>query len=250
MLRRIVQSRISDHAVQQLMLLIESGRLQPGAKLPVEREIASQLGVSRPSVREALRVLEAIGLVEIRRGRGAYVLRRDSPSDSLQQHWRAWVVAHRPELVEVWQVRAALEAEGAALAAQRATGADVAVLERIHKDMAEAVAAGDLPAIVVADYHFHSQVASLSGNRLLTQLVESALSPSDDRNRPRVFSLPGRTQRSRDEHGEVVAAIAAGDPAEAAAAMRRHLRGVVRDVEALAEQSGMAQVGTTRGDGP
>jgi GntR family transcriptional repressor for pyruvate dehydrogenase complex len=247
MLRRIVPVRVSDHAVEQLMLLIETGKLQPGDRLPVERDIAGQLGVSRPTVREALRVLEATGLVEIRRGRGIYVLRRDSASGGLQENWRKWVVAHRSELVEVWQVRAALEAEAAAMAAQRATEGEIAVLRSIHKEMADAITAADLTAIILADYRFHSHIARLSGNHVLQQLVESALSPSDDRNRPRVFSLPGRQHRSWNEHGEIVAAIEARDPAEAAAAMRRHVRGVIRDVEALTDQTEAAQAGTEKG---
>jgi GntR family transcriptional repressor for pyruvate dehydrogenase complex len=248
MLRRIVPVRVSDHAVQQLMFLIETGQLQPGDRLPVEREIASQLGVSRPTVREALRVLEAMGLVEIRRGRGIYAVRRDGGAGGLQDNWRKWVVDHRSELVEVWQVRAALEAEASAMAAQRATPGELDVLRRIHKEMGDAIAAGDLTAIILTDYQFHSHIAQVSGNRVLRQLVESALSPSDDRNRPRVFSLPGRQERSWQEHGEVLAAIEATDPAEAAAAMRRHLRGVIRDVEALADQLETAPAGAERAE--
>ena len=248
MLKRIVPVRASDHAIDQLMLLIDTGKLQPGDRLPVEREIASQLGVSRPTVREALRVLEALGLVEVRRGRGIYAVRRDGAADGLQENWRKWVVAHRPELIEVWQVRAALEAEASAMAAQRATSEGLDALRRIHGEMRDAIAAADLTAIVLADYHFHSHIANLSGNRVLRQLVESALSPSDDRNRPRVFSLPGRQQRSWREHAEVVAAIEAKDPADAAVAMRRHLRGVIRDVEALADQDETAQSATEGGE--
>ena len=110
MFQPIESDRLSDKAVGQIKALIEDGRLKPGDKLPAERELIKLLSVSRASLREALRILEVLGLIEVRTGIGAFVMLTDV--GALPAEWNALLIKTKQEMIDLLEVREALESQG------------------------------------------------------------------------------------------------------------------------------------------
>jgi len=211
---------VSDSLSAKLEQMIVRGELPQGSRLPPEREFAAQLGVSRASVREALRELELKGMVDRRPGRGTTV------ADASRMLHTGSLLAVMSEIErtvsEVMDLRAALEPPIAGRAASRATPRDVERLTAIHA----AMRATRSPARAVElDVDFHQEIGRATHNPLLVKLVEVTsewMAPS--RNRP----LQSRRRRSRSlaAHGRILDAIAAHDPDAAAAAMADHIADV------------------------
>jgi DNA-binding FadR family transcriptional regulator len=201
---------------EQLRELIARGEYQPGARLPAERELAEALGVSRPSVREALIALEVEGRVRISVGSGVYVTDGPPASRPLPepQHEGPFEVLSAREVVE-----SAVAAEAAAVPG------DAAALDAV---LARAEACtGPNRAHIAFDRAFHVALAQRTGNAVLVRLVGELF---DQRINPyfaqlaRLFETPTSWRAAVDEHRSVRDAVAAHDPEAAGAAMRRHLR--------------------------
>jgi DNA-binding FadR family transcriptional regulator len=200
---------------------ITSGRLQPGARLPTEREMIAAFGVSRTVVREAVAALRADGLVTTRQGLGAFVAAgaalRPYRLDPERRHSLADVVA-------LMELRRAIEVEAAALAAERADGA---ARRRIKQALAafERGIARDRSSIA-EDFAFHSAVAAATGNpefpRILDYLGRFIIIPRQTI-RLDARSEAGYLRTLVKEHRAIAAAVLARDPAAARAAMREHL---------------------------
>jgi len=142
MFKPIRPKRISDQVFEQLKDLIFKGHLKPGEKMMTERDLAQALGVSRPTVREAINKLVNLGVVEHRQGQGTFV---KSPSDDSEKNPLAAIISD-PEfdLVELLEVRLGLECNAATLAAQRATEEDIRALRSCLEDMISEVEQGGL----------------------------------------------------------------------------------------------------------
>lgn len=182
--------------------LITSGALEPGERL-IEDRLAAQLGVSRNPVREAIRLLESTGLVEVRPRRGAYVTSVDVE-----------------DLVQVLQLRAVLEGYAAAQAAEHRTAEDLAAVRRWITEGRAATKDGDIVRSAECHRSFHLEIERMAGNRYLAEVSEPL------RNRTElVFSLliEQRGRVTWSEHEAIVKAIAAGDAAGAERAVSRHL---------------------------
>lgn len=217
-IQSIEPRRLYRQIADQIRTLIRAGEFSAGARLPPERDLARQLGVSRPSVREALIALEVEGLVEVRIGSGIYVLDAMRNGGGNAEHQ---ALAGPFELL---RARWVVEGECAALAAKSARKAQIAAidesLELMQKEME-----GDTPA-VNADRLFHLRVAEGTGNSALVQVVRMLW---EDRAGPLYKQLehhydsPELWDAALAEHRAVVKAIAAREPAAARAAMQRHL---------------------------
>ncbi|MEV0951329.1 FCD domain-containing protein [Promicromonospora sp. NPDC050249] len=224
---------LSGTLVESLRTRIVNGDIAPGEKLPSEPRLATEHGVSRTVVREAIARLNLEGLVHTRRGSGSYAL--TPPADDADgAPPLARSLADRLALVEY---RLALEAEAAALAATRRTAAQLAALT----DRLDALASSDgHPATAMQhDFAFHRLVAEAAGNRFLLEAL--------DRLGPQMIAMPrgrldrhdgGRFTAVVQEHRAVLAALESQDPLAAAAAMRVHLAGSRRR---LLAESGAAQ---------
>jgi GntR family transcriptional repressor for pyruvate dehydrogenase complex len=216
------------HAVkEQLLGAITSGEFGPGDKLPSESELGSSLGVSRVSVREALRSLEAVGLIEIHHGRGSFV--RNGPSERYQSPFAGWLRVHRDQVVELMKVRGALDELAAA---EAATHADAGALGEIETSQDRFRSAARrtgvaMEELIAADVDFHLAIARASGSPLLLNLLEE-LNTQLGESRQVLFSLPDRTSSSVAEHDAIVRAIAGRRGARARAAAARHLESVRR----------------------
>jgi len=214
-IQTIEPRRLYRQIADQLRSLIEHGEYEVGTRLPPERDLATQLGVSRPSVREALIALEVEGLVEVRMGSGVYV----RPHDAQQ---RPRVVGEGP--LETIRARQLIEAELAAHAATHMKKAQIVGLRNALSLMQHEVDAGHLPTR--GDRLFHERIAEASENSVLHRIVCELF---DERHNPLFEQLGTHFESVRSwniaiaEHHAVVDAIARHSPEAARAAMAAHL---------------------------
>jgi DNA-binding FadR family transcriptional regulator len=212
--------RLYRQIADQIRALIKSGEFQSGARLPPERDLAKQLGVSRPSVREALIALEVEGLVEVRIGSGIYV---QTPGDHHRAGSHASDAAAGP--FELLRARYVIEAECAALAAKSARKSQVlAIAEALERMQREVDGGDDQP--LGSDRDFHMRIAEATGNGALVAVVKMLW---DERTGPLYKQLehhydsPSLWGNAMAEHRAVYKAIAAKDAGAARTAMQRHL---------------------------
>jgi DNA-binding FadR family transcriptional regulator len=210
--------RLYQQVADQIRSVIEQSRFTPGTRLPPERELALQLGVSRPSLREALIALEIEGQVEIRMGSGVYVCSAPPGSD----------LRHAPlgdSPSELMQARAVLEGGIVSLAVARATRQNLERVRSCMEAMRQDVRRGHVP--VEADRRFHVAIAEMTGNPVLARLVGDLF---DGRHGPMSSRMSRRAENAHtwetalEEHEAILRALETRDPQEAEAAMVSHLR--------------------------
>lgn len=214
--RVIPHRRLYQEIALQIRAHIENGEFRVGARLPSERELAHELKVSRPSVREALIALEVEGLVEVRTGAGIFVC---------EPQWPFPYHASSEGPLEIMRARISIEGETAAMAARQMRDADVKELEKILKTMDPNLPSqeSDFPA----DRAFHLYIAEKAGNSVLVRIVAELF---DARHSPlslqfgKHFENVTTRRKAVAEHEVVVKALASRNPASAKQAMQRHLR--------------------------
>jgi len=158
-LEPIRTKKISEEIVSQIKQLISKGELKPGDRIPSERELAAMLGVSRPSVREAIMVLEAMGFLESRQGGGTFV--KALTAVSIMDPLAKLVEKRDPELLRsLAEVRMGLESWSAYLAGKRATAKDIAELRRLYYVMEKQAAKGGWDSEIDAEFHYAITAAS------------------------------------------------------------------------------------------
>jgi len=196
-------------------------KLKPGDKLPSERELAEMLQVSRSSIRDAIRSLELMGLVEPRQGAGTIV--RGLSAESLLNPF-ANALKHRQELVsELLDFRKMLEPPLAARAAMHAAPDEISEMEEILRRQEEKLSNGE--AAIAEDAEFHYNIALASGNSVVLKLIDMVMDLLRD-TRERSLQLEGRPQKSLAGHRRILAAIKRHDAEAAEAAMRRHIEDI------------------------
>ena len=201
-----------------------------GDRLPPERVLVEELGVSRTVVREALSSLEALGLIETRGTRGRFVTSGGS-SERSRSIVSAWLHQHAPEILEVDEIRSVLEAqairamsEWEAIDAARAAGA-------IVREQSDALERGESVAAADGDAAFHRLLSSYTKNGALLVLIDGLVEASR-KGAYAVYSLPETAHRSLAQHREIVAALAASDVARAAELARDHMIDAARQYAA------------------
>lgn len=222
MLKPIKPKRMSDQVFEQLKDLIFRGHLKPGDRLMTERELAQNLGVSRPTVREAINKLVAIHLLEHRQGQGTFV---NPPTASADRNPLAAVInGQNASLMDLLEVRLGLECNAVALAAQRATEEDVRELEKSVQEMGSAVAEGKLGSD--ADITFHMAIAYATKNVVQIHIMKSLydlLFHGIQENLQHLYTEPINLNIVLQQHTDILNAIRQRDPHEAYASMKRHI---------------------------
>lgn len=212
---------LTDLAIEKIKEMIQSGELAPGDRLPPEQELSRRLGLSRSSLREAVKALEAIQILDVRRGDGTFVT-------SLEPELLLGTVSfildfHRSNAVlEVFEVRRLLESEAAALSALRATPEDIAAISTTF-NLAKA---GDIDSLIEHDKEFHASIAASSGNGYLAGLISSV---SDQTVRARYWRgvvEESASARTLAEHRSILTAIQDRNPDLARALTLTHIAGV------------------------
>ncbi|WP_258359021.1 FadR/GntR family transcriptional regulator [Moorella sulfitireducens (nom. illeg.)] len=223
---------VYHRVVDEIKKSIFEGRIKPGDRLPAERELAEMLGVSRTSVREALKMLAAEGLVSIRHGQGAFISEQDP--DEYLKRFASHLPVNRDTVLHLFEVRKVLEPQAARWVAERAGQADIQELASMVTTTREHLGrlrSGRLSLLAGHDSNFHYRLAQATGNTVLVRLMHSMLDLLAD-SRSRSLAIPGRGERSVDEHYEIVKALLARDGEAAATAMFRHLEDVEAQVAA------------------
>ena len=211
---------VTEDAIERIRELVASGAWGPGTRLPREVDLAKQLGLSRNSLREAVRALSQARVLEVRQGDGTYVSSLD-PGELLKPTLSATHLLQGRTVLELFEVRRMLEPEAAALAAQRG---DAEVAAALEAELDRMVAAGDsADDLVEADAAFHDVIAHAPGNGVLRALLRS-LSTSTVRARLwHGIADRGALDQAREEHRRIYEAIAAGDADLARASALLHI---------------------------
>jgi GntR family transcriptional repressor for pyruvate dehydrogenase complex len=217
-LRPVSRPRLYEQLVERLLDYMHSERLKVGDRLPAERDLATQLGVSRASISQALVALEVQGVIDVRHGDGAVIL--DVPAE---RQVLAALRARRSRLREVIEAREALEVKLAALAARRRTPEDLGTIDDALAEMAGEVARGERGAS--GDEHFHAAVTAAAHSGLLAGLM-TEIAELVRESRIESLTQPGRPEQSLLAHRKVADAIRDGDAEGAAAAMAAHIAAV------------------------
>jgi GntR family transcriptional repressor for pyruvate dehydrogenase complex len=227
------RSRILDEAAEKIRTFIEEQGIQPGSRLPSERDLVKKLGVGRTSVREGLRSLELVGLVEVVPGKGMYLKEKiDAP---LQRLIESWLPDHRGMVKELVELREAIETQSAYLAAGRAKESDILDMERAVAIMRAAVPENDVERFVEADTDFHDTIAKASGNGLLRQVLGSIAKEIFTFRMAAAYLGETMLQRSLSDHEAVLKAITEKNPAGALHAMREHIVRTPMDFHLIGE---------------
>ena len=219
MLRKINKNTIANQVIDQLTDLIRSGSLKPGERLPSEREMAEQLGVSRPPLRESLRALEYAGIIETRYGDGIYVTRSDFPEEP-----GFFTLLNQYTLEEMVEMRKIVEKAAVRLAIERATDEDRKKLEAIQERTKKSV--DDMEAFIECDFAFHSAIVEATRNSMLFKTVRTMRKLMGEFNRELLQSRDFRIGVAM-QHETILNAIFAGDKNRAEEAMDKHLDNVV-----------------------
>ena|SRR5579875_3279182 len=231
---------LAGRIVDSIRDMVERGQLKPGERLPPERELAAQLGVSRTALREALHTLAALELVEVRHGRGIFVI-GDSVQATVQR--LSLALSDQPaagssasseaiaRLRELFDIRRVLEGAAAEWAAQRATPEQIAEMRTILASDKAARTAEQVDSSLISelDGRLHALIAASTTNRTL-MLLMAVLLDELAQARNRSLALPGRITRSLYQHEALVSAIATHDVAGARAAMLEHINDVERTI--------------------
>ena len=226
MFTAVSPNRMSEAIVAQIKTLIRTNRLRPGDRLPSERELCERMGVSRVTVREALRILEAGGLVEIRVGArgGAFVT---TPSSERLGAGLADLINLAPvTAVEVTEARLVFELGIIPTIVERATDEDIEDLRRLTREHVTALRQGEYTMARSAE--FHVRLAACTHNAAIEMLVHSFHGPLLMSLREAATAAPLMGQRGVYEHRDLIEAIAARDVAAATEIMHRHLSRTAR----------------------
>lgn len=227
------QDRLYQEVARSLFQDLATGKYAIGDRLPAERELSAELGVSRPTVREAIIALEVQGLVEVRIGAGAYVRRLPGADDAPGFNITAF---------ELTEARMLIEGEAAATAAQHITDEELQELDELVREISSENARETVSEN--ADRAFHLAIARASRNSAVVKVIEDlwklrTVSPACV-----LMYEKARAARVRpvvEEHAEVVAALRSRDPAKARAAMRSHLNAVLDHLLFATEEMAIEQ---------
>jgi GntR family transcriptional repressor for pyruvate dehydrogenase complex len=224
--------RLSDKVSEELLARIKSGELQAGSRLPSERELGDQFGVSRTVIREAVRSLAAKGVIEVRSGSGVHIAAVGAAQVSEQMS--LFLRGRGPiDYGKINEVRTGLEIRMARLAAERATDEDLATLREHHERMA--ALEDDIEAASIEDVEFHRTIARATQNELFLVMLDSIGDVLLDIRRA-TLGVPHRFHDGVGYHQNVLDRIAAHDPDGAAQAMRDHLADADRVWRAVAAE--------------
>lgn len=229
------QQTLSDRVAETVLERIISKRLQPGDRLPSERALGEQFGVSRTVVREAVRSLVARGVIEVRSGSGLRVaqIRSEAVSDFMSLYLRGRGTL---DYGKVQEVRETIELRIVQLACERATTQDLDTLRAAHARMERAV--HDFEEASAADVEFHRTIAKITHNELFLVMLDSIGDILADVRRRATLGIKGRTHKALNHHHTILERILARDASGAEAAMRAHLDDVSKAMAKLSTDSG------------
>lgn len=229
----IRKSGVAEEISARLLTMIKEKQLHPGEKLPAERELAAMLQVSRPSLREALRALAIMNVIEIRQGDGTYVTSLEP--ELLVEHLDFVVSLDDATILQLFEARKIVEVGAAALAAKNITDGEIAALENCLAKSIENI--HDPQEFLAIDLELHEHILEAAGNPFIKRFLAS-LSRIGLASRGRTVEIPGVREVTARDHGVIVSAIKAHDEDAAAEAMHAHLNHVEERLIDLIKEDG------------
>jgi GntR family transcriptional repressor for pyruvate dehydrogenase complex len=217
--RAVRKGRRYQEIADQIQQLIVKGVLKPGDRLPPERELARQLGVGRSSLRDAVRTLEVMGILEPRQGHGTVIC--EPSAEALVVPLTSVLMRKRELVAELLDVRRMIEPALASRAAVNATAEEIAHLDDVLRRQAEKMSRGE-PSIE-EDSEFHYAIARAARNGVILKVLDVLMDLLRE-SRARSLQVPGRMQKSYAGHRRVLSAIKRRDAAAAESAVRKHLQ--------------------------
>jgi GntR family transcriptional regulator, transcriptional repressor for pyruvate dehydrogenase complex len=213
---------ITDEAIEKIKAMIVSGELRPGDRLPKEADLAAQLGLSRNSLREAVRALSLVRILDVRQGDGTYVTSLE-PKALLDGLSFIVDLHHDTTVLEFFEVRRILEPAATALAAQQI---GLETVEELREHLAKVTGESSVEELVENDLEFHRRIAEAAGNSVLYSLIDTLCGPTIRARVWRGLTQEGALKRTLDEHHAILDALA-GRQAEIARALATvHIAGV------------------------
>jgi GntR family transcriptional repressor for pyruvate dehydrogenase complex len=219
--RQVRKTKVYHEIVDQIQELIAAGRIKPGDRLPPERELAELFKASRNSVRDAIRVLEQMGLIESRQGDGTYV--RSVTAEELAEPLALLLLQSRTQMRELWEVRRVLEPALAEFAAARITDEELGELDAILEAQRRKVESGFIA--LEEDTAFHAGIAEAARNTVMLRALDTLVDLLRQ-SRERSLQQHDRPAYSLAGHRRILAALRRRDPDGARAEMLRHLRDI------------------------
>ena len=219
--RVVRKTRVSEEITEQVRDLITSGRLKIGDRLPAERELAKILQVGRSTVREAIRAMESLGILESRPGEGTFLVSHplhSQPDPITANAFKSWENQRK-----LFEVRMVIEPDIAALAARRASFEQILKMREILREQEESVKQGETG--IKADSVFHDLLAEAAGNDVLLRIMESLMDLLRE-TREASLQTNNRPLSSLKQHKAILRAIEARDPLAAERRMREHIVGM------------------------
>jgi len=227
----IVRESVAEMVARRILDMVSARALKPGDQLPPERDLAESLGVSRPSVREAIRGLAILGVVKSRQGGGAYITSLDA--ESLLGPLQFFLSLEDVNIRELYDARSLIESDVARRAAVNMSDAQLDALDAILVAQKETL--GDARSFRVSDFAFHEAIWEGCGNAFLKRIGES-LNVLGLEFRKRASETTGVLEQSFEDHGRLVAALRARNADAAARAAERHMQNVYQST--IAQESG------------
>lgn len=234
MFKQVKSKKVYQHVVEQIQVMVMNGELKTGDKLPTERDLAEQLGVSRTSIREALRSLEMVGLVESRQGEGNFI--GGNMRSNFFEPLSVMFMLNQGNPRDILELRMIIEVEAASLAAKRIKAGgceeDVKELNDLMQKLREATSEEESST---ADLNLHYKISEITGNYLIMMLLNTiSFLMENFVETARGMILVDYTSREKllAEHQNLVDAISEGDTRKAAKAMRDHLNTINKSMEA------------------
>ena len=213
---------VTDEAIEKIKAMITSGALRAGDRLPREADLAAELSLSRSSLREAVRALSLVNILDVRQGDGTYVTSLDAPV--LLEALSFIVDFHRDDTVlDFLRVRRILEPAATAMAAERITDADSEGLRKLLDSLGPDP---DVDDLVANDLEFHRRIAACSGNAVLCSLLETLSGPTTRARVWRGLTQAGTKGRTLAEHRAILEALEAHEPEVARSWATVHIAGV------------------------
>ncbi len=228
-MRVLKSERLPERVCEVLKGLIQEGGFKVGDKFYSESALVAKLQVSRSSVREAVRILEATGWVKVEHGRGIYI--RSTGHAGLDA-FTAWLKSNETDIVEHFELRMMIDPRAAAAAARKASPEDIRLLEQICREFSDQAGRASAEVLIKIDERFHAAIARSTKNRTLAVLMNAM---TRDLSEGWISSLhvPDRIRKTVEEHGRILEAIRQRRPEDAERFMVEHLRNALREIQQM-----------------
>ncbi|ADK79926.1 FadR/GntR family transcriptional regulator [Sediminispirochaeta smaragdinae] len=225
-MRKIDKISITDKVVEELSTLVKSGEYQAGDKLPTEEALRNTLGVGRSTVRESLRILQTLGLVEIRPGRGAFVLDNSNYTNKMVHDWFS---ENKTQVEDLMDVRLAIETMAITLAIKKGKPEQIAKIRAIHESFKDSIDKGNNIELARLDDAFHAAIMEATNNPYLVRMG-FLVSESLIEYRKRSFAVSENIVHALAPHEEILTHIIRKEEQAAVKAMQSHIACSLEDM--------------------